>query len=105
MDFDFDETERAFQSAVRRFALTRVLPESARWDRGAPVPRGFAASLGELGVLGLRVPEAFGGSAGTFVLAGIAAEELGRADMACTLYVQLALIAGELLAQHASPAL
>ncbi|MGD9602494.1 MAG: acyl-CoA dehydrogenase family protein, partial [Gammaproteobacteria bacterium] len=42
---------------------------------------------------------------GTFVLAGIAAEELGRADMACTLYVQLALIAGELLAQHASPAL
>ena len=51
--------------------------------------------LGELGVLGIRVPRQFGGSEGSFVMAGIAAEELGRGDMVSTVFLQLALIAKE----------
>jgi cyclohexanecarboxyl-CoA dehydrogenase len=101
MNFDFDDVEQTFQATVRRFALARILPDAARWDRGERLPRSRVLELGELGVLGIRVPQAFGGSAGSFVLAGIAAEELARGDMASTIFLQLALIAGELITQHA----
>jgi cyclohexanecarboxyl-CoA dehydrogenase len=105
VNFDFDPEEQTFQAAIRRFARERVLPDAARWDRGDRLPRARVLELGELGVLGIRVPEAFGGSAGGFVLAGIAAEELGRGDMVSTLFVQLALIAAELITGHGSPAM
>jgi cyclohexanecarboxyl-CoA dehydrogenase len=105
VNFDFDEVEQTFQAAVRRYAQQRILPDAARWDRGERLPRARVLELGELGVLGIRVPQAFGGSDGHFVLAGIAAEELARGDMVSTLFVQLALIAGELITQHGTPEL
>ena len=58
MNFDFDETEQTFQTAVRRYAQTRILPDAARWDRGERLPRERVLALGELGVLGIRVPQA-----------------------------------------------
>ena len=102
MNFDFDETEQTFQTAVRRYAQTRILPDAARWDRGERLPRERVLALGELGVLGIRVPLVFGGSEGSFTLAGIAAEELARGDMVSTIFLQLALIAAELIANHGS---
>lgn len=103
MNFDFDEAEQTFQASVRRFALARILPDAARWDRGERQPRSRVLELGDLGVLGIRIPQDYGGSDGSFVLAGIAAEELARGDMASTLFLQLALIAGELITLHGSP--
>ena len=103
MNFDFDETEGAFRDALRRYATERLLPDYARWDRGEPFPRARIKELAELGVTGLRVPTTFGGSEGSYVLAGIAAEELARGDHNVTFFVQLAAIAGDLIAQHGQP--
>lgn len=100
MNFDFDEVEQTFQATVRRYAQQCILPDAARWDRGERLPRARVLQLGELGVLGIRVPQAFGGSEGSFVLAGIAAEELARGDMVSTIFLQLALIASELITHH-----
>jgi cyclohexanecarboxyl-CoA dehydrogenase len=100
MNFDFDDTERAFRDALRRYALERLAPDYARWDRGEAFPRSRVKELAELGVTGLRVPEAFGGTGGSYVLAGIAAEELARGDHNVTYFVQLAAIAGDLIGQH-----
>ncbi len=105
MNFDFDESEQTFQASVRRFAQTRILPDAARWDRGERLPRTRVLEMGELGVLGIRVPAEFGGSESSFVMAGIAAEELARGDMVSTIYLQLALIAGELITQHGPAAM
>jgi len=105
MNFDFDDTESAFQAAVRRYADERLRPFSAGWDRGDPLPRERIRELGELGVLGIRVPQALGGSDGSYVLAGIAAEELGRGDLSITLFLQLALIASDLIGGHGAPEL
>ncbi len=58
--------------------------------------------LGELGVLGLRVSEQWGGVDGSYVLAGIAAEEIARGDHNVTYFVQLAAIAGELIGRYGS---
>lgn len=105
MNFDFDDTEQHFQAAVRRYTQERLRPMSARWDRGERLTRDAIRELGELGVLGLRVPLAFGGSESSYVLAGIAAEELARGDLSITLLLQLSLIAADLIGAYGDPAL
>lgn len=105
MDYDFDDTERSFQATLRRYASERLLPEYARWDRGERLPRGYVQELGELGVLGIRVGVEHGGSDGSYVLAGIAAEELARGNFSFTLFLQLALIAADLIGQYGTPEL
>ena len=105
MDFDFDDTAQAFRATLRRYADTRLRPDYARWDRGERLPRERVRELGELGVLGLRVAADYGGSEASYVLAGIAAEELGRGDFNFTLLLQLALIAAELVGGHGTPEL
>ncbi len=105
MDFDLDDTERSFQTMLRRYADGRLLPDYARWDRGERLPRERVRELGELGVLGIRVATDYGGSDGSYVLAGIAAEELGRGDFSFTLFLQLSLIASELIGRYGTPEL
>lgn len=100
MNFDFDETEAAFRATLRRYALERLAPEYARWDRGEAYPRARVAELAELGLTGLRVPETFGGVGGSYVLAGIAAEEIGRGDHNITMFIQLCAIAADLIGQY-----
>lgn len=81
---------------VRRFALERVLPETGRWKKER-YPRERIRELGELGLLGVRVPEQYGGSDGTLTDLGIISEELGRGDFSVCYFPQLATIAAELL--------
>jgi cyclohexanecarboxyl-CoA dehydrogenase len=101
MDFNFSEPERQFADTVRRYALERLLPDFAKWDRGTPFPRERVRELGALGITGLSVPAAYGGSEASYTMAGIAAEELGRGDIGVTLFLQIGMIGGS-LAQHAS---
>ena len=92
MNFDFDDTEQRFQAAVRRYIQERLRPMSARWDRGERLTRDVIRELGELGVLGIRVPLALGGSEASYMLAGIAAEELARGDLSITLLLQWSVL-------------
>jgi len=101
MDFTFNEQERQFAQSVRRYSLERLLPDFQKWDRGNPFPRERVRELGALGITGLSIPAAYGGSEGTFTMAGIAGEELGRGDISTTLFLQVGMIGGS-LARHAS---
>ncbi len=102
MDFTFNDQESAFADAVRRYARDRLRPEYALWDRGTPYPRERLRELAELGITGLRVPAAHGGSEASYVMAGIAAEELARGDYNVTLFLQLTMIAADILSGHAT---
>ncbi|MBX9605404.1 MAG: acyl-CoA dehydrogenase family protein [Gammaproteobacteria bacterium] len=104
MDFELDDDARAFQETLRRYARDVLAPDYARWER-EPLPRERILALGDLGVLGLRVPEALGGVGGSYVMAGVAAEEIARGDHNMTLFLQLACIAGDLIGQYGAPAL
>ena len=99
MDFTFNEQEHLFAEAVRRYARERLMPESPKWDRGAPYSREQVRELGQLGITGISIPAAYGGIEGTFTMAGIAAEELGRADVGVTLFLQISMIGGT-IAKH-----
>lgn len=100
MDFTFSDQERLFGESVRRYARERLRPDYPTWDRGTPYPRERLRELAELGVMGLRVPESYGGSGASYMMAGIAAEELARGDYNTTLFLQIALIVADILATH-----
>jgi cyclohexanecarboxyl-CoA dehydrogenase len=58
--------------------------------------------MGQLGLTGLRVPEAYGGTESDFVTCGIAAEECARADINCTFFVMMNLLSANMLAHFAT---
>jgi cyclohexanecarboxyl-CoA dehydrogenase len=101
VDLNFTDEQKMFQKIVREFAVERLLPNARRWLT-EPWPRELALELGEIGVLGMRVPEEFGGTAATFVDMGIASEELCRGDINVSPLFYLATIAAGIL-QLADP--
>lgn len=103
MDFGLNEQERQFRDSVRRYARERLIPEYSKWDRGTPYPRERVRELGALGITGLSIPAKYGGSEASFVMAGVASEELGRGDISTTLFLQLAMIGG-VIARHGGEA-
>jgi cyclohexanecarboxyl-CoA dehydrogenase len=103
MDFTLSDAEQQFGEELRRYARERLRPEYARWDRGEPYPRERIRELGDLGITGLRIASRYGGSDASYVMGGVAAEELARGDYNVTLFVQLCMIGGDILSAHASP--
>ncbi|HEX2172355.1 MAG TPA: acyl-CoA dehydrogenase family protein [Dehalococcoidia bacterium] len=97
MDIAFSEEQVMLQQTVRQFALNELLPNYHRWDRGEKLPREKVIELGALGVLGLRIPEEYGGQPSPFTTIGIVTEELARGDFSYTLFIQLGLLLGEVL--------
>lgn len=74
------EDELIFRESVREFAEARVRPLVREMDEHAKIPRSLVDQLFELGVMGIEIPEAFGGSGGTFFHSVLAVEELSRVD-------------------------
>jgi cyclohexanecarboxyl-CoA dehydrogenase len=102
VDFTFSDPERQFAESLRRYARERLLAEYPQWDRGTPYPRSRLRELAALGITGLRVPAEYGGAQATYVMAGIAAEELARGDYNVTLVLQIAMISADILGRHAA---
>jgi short/branched chain acyl-CoA dehydrogenase len=78
--FELSDDHELFRKVMRDFAEHEVAPHIAQWDRDHHFPVHLIPKLGELGVLGLGVPEQYGGVSGDFTSACIAIEELGRVD-------------------------
>ena len=97
MDLAFSPEQDELVRALRQFARRELAPRSAHWDRTGEFPWEAWRRMGELGLLGLRIPEAYGGQSADFLTFGIAMEEIGRGDFSCTYGIQLAGLAGEIL--------
>ncbi len=80
MDFDLSETQEVTRKSVRDFAEREIVPESARFDESQEFPSDWAKKMGELGLLGVSVPEKYGGAGLDTVCYAITIEELARAD-------------------------
>ncbi len=79
MDLDLTEEQGLLQSSVRQFAEERVRPQAASIDQSGLFPRGLFAEAGALGLAGVCVPGAFGGSEMDSVSYAIVIEEISRA--------------------------
>ncbi len=80
MDFDLTEEQRMLQQMVRDFAAHEIEPLAAEIDDREEFPREIARKLGGLGLMGLTIPEEYGGSGGDFVSMEIVTEEISRAS-------------------------
>jgi alkylation response protein AidB-like acyl-CoA dehydrogenase len=74
------EDETIFRDSVRAFAEARVRPLVREMDEHAKIPRSLIDELFGLGVMGIEVPESFGGAGGSFFHSVLAVEELSRVD-------------------------
>ena len=74
------EDERIFRDSVREFADAQVRPLVREMDEHAKIPRELIAKLFDLGVMGIEIPEAYGGTGATFFHSVLAVEELSRVD-------------------------
>jgi alkylation response protein AidB-like acyl-CoA dehydrogenase len=74
------EDERILRGSVRSFADERIRPLVREMDEQAKIPRALIDQLFELGVMGIEIPEAFGGAGGSFFHAVLAVEEISRVD-------------------------
>lgn len=105
MDLAFSPEQDELVRTLRQFARRELAPRSAQWDKTGEFPWEAWRRMGELGLLGLRVPAAYGGQEADFLTFGIAMEEIGRGDFSCTYGIQLAGLAGEILGRSGSEAI
>jgi alkylation response protein AidB-like acyl-CoA dehydrogenase len=80
VDFGLSDEQREIQTLARDFANEQIGPNAADWDRAHGFPRALLTNLGELGLLGVCVPEEYGGAGADFLSYILVLEELSRAD-------------------------
>jgi alkylation response protein AidB-like acyl-CoA dehydrogenase len=72
--------QREIRDLAARFADERIAPNAAAWDREHAFPRALFGELGQLGLMGVCVPEEHGGAGADFLSYVLVLEELSRAD-------------------------
>ncbi|NLA12119.1 MAG: acyl-CoA dehydrogenase [Firmicutes bacterium] len=79
MNFNLTEEQEMVRQMVREFAEKEVAPRAAEMDERGEMPTELIEKIAEMGLLGITVPEAYGGGEGDFLSYIIAVEELSRA--------------------------
>ncbi|WP_274035645.1 acyl-CoA dehydrogenase family protein [Streptomyces sp. MMBL 11-1] len=80
MDLTLSEEQKAVRELAGDFVAREVTPHAVAWDRAENVDKSIVKKLGDLGFLGLTVPEEYGGSGGDHLSYCLVTEELGRGD-------------------------
>src|SRR3954453_12193526 len=77
---ELTDEQREIRELTRRFADEVVAPHAAQWDREHRFPKDVFTQLGELGLMGVCVPESVGGAGADHLSYVLVLEELSRAD-------------------------
>ncbi len=80
VNFALSAEQREIQALARDFARSEIGPHAAEWDRNHHFPRELYGKLAELGLMGVSIPEEYGGAGADFVSYILVLEELSRAD-------------------------
>jgi alkylation response protein AidB-like acyl-CoA dehydrogenase len=80
MSFSLSDEQEAIRQMVREFAKREIAPHVKEWDEAQTFPREAIRQLGDLGMLGVLVPEAYGGAGLTYIDYIHVIEELSRVD-------------------------
>jgi alkylation response protein AidB-like acyl-CoA dehydrogenase len=80
VDFELSEEQRMVQSSVREFVAGEIAPRAKDYDEHSRFPREQLKGLAELGLMGMIIPEEWGGAGFDTVAYALALEEIARAD-------------------------
>ena len=101
---ELTDEQREIRDLARRFADDEIAPHAGGWDREHTFPREVFTHLGELGLMGVCVPEEHGGAGADFLSYVLVLEELSRADAGVGVTVAVHTSAGTLpLLAHGTP--
>lgn len=94
MDFSLNQEQKMIRDSVRRFAAEKIVPHARAWEKAHAFPRDLLYEMGELGYLGVPIPETYGGAELDYISEAIVFEEVGYADSSVrtTLSVQMSLV-------------
>jgi acyl-CoA dehydrogenase len=94
MEFDLTEEEELFKKTVEEFCATKLRPRSREIDDTEEIPIDVLKGMADLGLLGITIPEEFGGPGGSMTMAALAAIEIGKGDISMATAVFYLLEAG-----------
>ena len=80
MDFELSPEQKEIQALTRDFVRAEIEPHAAEWDREHHFPRDVFGKLAELGLMGVCIPEEYGGAGADFLSYMLVIEELSRGD-------------------------
>jgi alkylation response protein AidB-like acyl-CoA dehydrogenase len=80
MDFRLTDEQRLLRRTVREFAETEIRPHVREWDEAQHFPSEIVPALADLGLMGIQIPEEYGGAAMSSIDYCICIEELARVD-------------------------
>jgi len=83
------EEETMFQQSVRDFAIEQIRPLVHEMDQDAKMNEDLIKSFFDLGIMGIEVPEKYGGAGSTFFNAVLVVEELSHVDASCGVLVDV----------------
>jgi len=87
MEFELQETHRQLRDVVRDFCEKEVRPRAIEWDKEERFPKELVPKLAELGLLGIRIPEEYGGAGMDTTAYAVCVEEVARVDGSLALTV------------------
>jgi len=87
MDFDSGEDHKLLRQSVREFARAEIAPYAQQWDKEERFPTELVPKLAKMGLLGIRIPEEYGGSGMDIQAYAICVEEVARVDGSTALTV------------------
>ena len=87
MNFELTQEQQLVRDTVRKFAESRIAPVAAELDREHRFPYDLVAQLAELGLMGMTIPEEYGGAGADTVAYAVGVEELTRIDSSVAITV------------------
>jgi len=104
MDFEPTEEQELIRKTAREYAERVLVPKAAARDVSCEFPEREMHELGELGLLGISVPDELGGVGAGPIAYSLVMQELARGDASVAVAVSVTNMVGELIAQNGTPA-
>src|SRR6478735_5266252 len=104
IDFELSEEQRLVRDTARDFAARELAPKAAARDRSDAFPVEELGALAKLGLLGVNIPEAFGGAAAGVVAYSLAMTEIARADASVSVAMAVTNMVGEVIVRFGTEA-
>ncbi len=92
MDYELSDAHKLIRSTAKRIAREKVAPRAAELDESGIYPEDIFQVFAEAGLLGLTIPEQYGGSGAGFLALALAVEETAKHDNSCSLILLLSAL-------------
>lgn len=100
MNYELDESQRAFQETARKFAEQALAPHAAEWDKNSFFPKEVFKEAGKLGFMAMYIPEEHHGIGLSRLDSSLIMEELAAGCTSTAAYVSIHNMAFNMLARH-----